>query len=248
MLIIQSELFKSFPEIIFGFSTKVGLNRSEPFFFNLSKSVGDDENIVNQNRVAFLEKLGLNSENTVIQKQIHSDEINIISEPEKNIIGDALITNRANIGLAISTADCTNIYLYDNINKVIAAVHSGWSGTEKKILIKILAILKNSFNVNPKNLYCYFGPSISQNNYEVGSEFTMKFDKKYLMPVNGKFKLDLKLANKDMLLDFGVPEHQIEISNICSYENINFHSYRRDGVKSGRAFGIIAMKGNNGNK
>lgn len=62
------------------------------------------------------------------------------------------------------------------------------------------------------------------------------------MPNKEKYLLDLKTANKDMLLNFGLPENQIEIDENCSYENPIFQSYRRDKQNSGRALGIIAMR------
>jgi copper oxidase (laccase) domain-containing protein len=58
-----------------------------------------------------------------------------------------------------------------------------------------------------------------------------------------KFYLDLAGANYKMLIDEGVKKVNIQVSALCSYEYENLlHSYRRDGNKSGRALGIIAMK------
>ncbi|MCW8850317.1 MAG: laccase domain-containing protein, partial [Melioribacteraceae bacterium] len=68
-----------------------------------------------------------------------------------------------------------------------------------------------------------------------------KFDGKYMLPKNGKLLLDLKTANKDMLLNNGITEEHIEIDDICSFDNKNFHSYRRDKENSGRALGVIAI-------
>jgi hypothetical protein len=39
MLIIKPFIFKRFPEIVFGFSTKIGPNAKPPYYFNLSYSV-----------------------------------------------------------------------------------------------------------------------------------------------------------------------------------------------------------------
>ncbi|MBK8945928.1 MAG: peptidoglycan editing factor PgeF [Ignavibacteriae bacterium] len=245
MVIHKSKILEKFPEIIFGFSQKIKLIENDKFNFNMSKSIGDDENKVESNREKFFNHLGLNSKNVVIEKQTHSDIINFVESFEKNLTGDALITKTKNFGLAVSTADCTNIYLYDSKEKVIAAVHSGWEGTEKRILEKTVRKLIDGFSCNPKNLVVYFGPSISQKNYEVGKEFDQKFESKYLIPNGEKYLLDLKSANKDILLKFGVPENQIEVDEICSFRNSNFHSFRRDKQNSGRAFGVIAMKGTN---
>ncbi len=244
MLIIRSNLLAEYANISFGLSTKVGNKKKSPYFFNMSKSVGDDEKHVEENRKLFFSKLGLTLENVVIQKQIHSDIINIIEKPEENLEGDALITNKSNIGLAISTADCNNIYIYDKSKKIISAIHSGWRGTEKKIVAKTLQKLKDEFNSQPNDLIVYVGPAISQANYEVGGEVATKFDKKYYKQSEenkDKFLLDLKLANYDMLIDFGIPQNNIQLSSICSYNQKELHSYRRDKENSGRALGIIVM-------
>jgi len=60
-----------------------------------------------------------------------------------------------------------------------------------------------------------------------------------------KFYLDLAGINYKMLIDEGVKEKNIQVSGLCTYEYENLlHSYRRDGLKSGRALGLIAMKEN----
>lgn len=240
--IIRSRLFKNIPEIIFGFSTKIGLSRNHPFYFNMSKSVEDDEKIVNENRIAFFNELKLQSDQIAYQKQIHSNTVKIVNSPGLHGEGDALITNKKGIGLAVSSADCAPVFIYDKEKKVIAGIHSGWKGTSQKIVEETLIALQENFNCNSQNLIVYIGPSISQKNYEVGKEFENIFDIKYLLPQNGTFKLDVKQANYDMLINFGIPESQIEVSNLCSFQEEYLHSYRRDGLKSGRAFGIIALK------
>lgn len=244
MILNKPKIFKPFPNISFVFSKKSLHKQNDIFNFNMSKSIGDNKELVLSNRLQLYEKLELNSDQIIVQKQTHSDKINYVENYVTDLEGDSLITKSQNLGLAISTADCTNIYLYDSEQKIIAAVHSGWLGTEKKILEKTVIQMKE-LGTNPKNIYAYFGPSICQKSYEVGSEFLNKFDKRYMLPKGEKFLLDLKSANKNMLQNFGVPEGQIEISDICSFENSEFHSYRRDKNNSGRAFGVIVMKDEN---
>ena len=242
LFIGKPKIFSQFPDVLFGLSQKVNHSDEDQLNFNMSRSIGDDEDKVLSNREKFFNTLGLTSKNVVIQKQTHSDIVNIVDEFKVDLVGDALITKTKNLGLAISTADCTNIYLYDPKESIITAVHSGWIGTEKRILEKTLQILFNHFNVLPINLFAYFGPSICADNYEVGAEFKTKFNNKYLSNSGEKFLLNLKSANKDILVNAGVPKSQIEISDICSFENNNFHSYRRDKNNSGRALGIIALR------
>lgn len=242
MIINKPKIFSQFQNLIFGMSKKVNHSLHDVFSFNMSKSIKDNESLVKSNRQKLFTQLGLTTENVIVQKQIHSDIINLVNSYSTDLEGDALITNKANLGLAVSTADCTNIYLYDSKRKVIAAVHSGWMGTEKKILMKTLNSMSNNFNTDPRNIFAYFGPSICQDNYEVDNDFKNKFDAIYLKNKGLKYLLDLKHANLDMLIEAGVPITQTEISDICSFKDQNFHSYRRDKDKSGRALGIIAIK------
>lgn len=242
MKIVRSSIHSEQYNLIFGFSTKYDVESKAPYFFNMSYSVGDDENNVTKNRNKFYTELGLSYNNVAYQKQIHSDIITVVSAGGFVGESDALITNAKNIGLAISSADCAAIFLYDKKENVIAGIHSGWRGTEKKILNKSLSVLHKKFNCKPENIFAYLTPSISQNNYEVDKDVADKFDGKYCKPKGNKFLLDVANVNYEILTGFGIPESNIEKSELCSFDTEYLHSYRRDGKLSGRAFGVIAMK------
>jgi len=243
MLVLKSSLLNRFPKIIFGFSTKIGLKRQHPYFFNMSLSVQDFRENVLQNRKYFFKRLGLSDSTVATQKQVHGDHVTFIDEGINCGESDAMITDKPNLGLAISSADCPAIFLFDIKQKVIAAVHSGWRGTEKKILLKVLTKLVQDFNSKPNNIAAYIAPSISQKHYEVGEEVASLFDEKYSIKKNPKYHLALQKINHDLMLKFGLLKKNIQVSSLCSYEmNDLLHSYRRDGEISGRAFGVIAMK------
>ncbi|KAF0214262.1 MAG: Multi-copper polyphenol oxidoreductase [Ignavibacteria bacterium] len=244
MKIIRSTIFDQFPEVNFGFSPKQALDRPEPFCFNLSLTVGDDEKIVKENREAFFNEIGLTTSQIAFQRQIHSDIITVVNKP--GVIGesDALITTKRNIGLAVSAADCTPIFIFDSVNKVIAGVHSGWHGTEKQIVMKTIKKLESEFNSKLDDLFVYIGPSISQKFYEVGEEVAGLFNSIYVNKEGGKLYLDVLSVNVDLIEGYGVPVNQIEISPYCSFQEKNIlHSYRRDGKNSGRHLGVISLKG-----
>jgi len=243
MLIVKPFIFKKYPEIICGFCTKVGPNSFPPYYFNLSYSVGDKKEIVDLNRKIFFKELGLSEDKVSYQKQIHGNNIREVNSSGNCGESDALITTSKNLGLAISSADCPAIFIYDPVKKIIAAIHSGWRGTEKKIVQKTILKLKDDYKSNPLDLVVYLSPSISQKNYEVGEEVAQKFDEEFILKKEDKFYLDIKSANYKMMLDEGVIKSNIQISKLCSYEyEILLHSYRRDGQKSGRALGLITMK------
>ncbi|MGK9477589.1 peptidoglycan editing factor PgeF [Melioribacter sp. OK-6-Me] len=241
--IIQSKLFQKFENIVFGFSTKIGLGRKGPFYFNLSYNVGDDEKVVKENRDAFFGALGIEPENVAYQRQVHSDHILIVNKGGFAGESDAMITTNTRIALAISSADCVPIFMYDKKNKVIAGIHSGWRGTKANILGKTLDLLINKFNTQVDSLFVYIGPSISKENYEVGLDVASQFDEKYLSKNNGKYYLDLRQVCLDVLVDYQIRELNIEVYEGCTFnEKDLLHSYRRDGKMSGRALGLIYMK------
>ncbi|MGK9367968.1 peptidoglycan editing factor PgeF [Melioribacter sp. Ez-97] len=241
--IIQSKLFQQFDNLVFGFSTKIGLERKAPYYFNMSYNVGDDANRVKENREAFFGCLGIASENVAYQKQIHSDIIKVVDKGGFVGESDAMITTQPGIAIAISVADCIPVFLYDKKKKIIAGIHSGWRGTKANILGKTLDYLLHNFDVNPDSLFVYLGPSISRDNYEVGQEVASQFDDKYFLKNDGKYYLDLKGVCVDVLLNYGIPESNVEIYEGCTFKEKDLlHSYRRDGKLSGRALGVIYMK------
>ncbi|MEO8446811.1 MAG: peptidoglycan editing factor PgeF [bacterium] len=240
--IIHSNLFKNFPEIKFGFSTKQGGVSPEPFCMNLSNAVGDNTDNVNQNRKIFFDKLGIKSEQVTYQKQIHSAIINYSSQPTHFEGCDAIYTDRKNNFLAVSVADCIPIFLYAADKKIVAGIHSGWKGTEQKILSLTIDRLKNEYDINSEDLIAYVGPGICGEHYEVGSEVGSLFDENIRSARNGKYYLDLKKDNYNQMIAAGLRESNIEVSGLCTFEEKNLlHSYRRDGIKSGRMFGVIGL-------
>ncbi|MFA4922718.1 MAG: laccase domain-containing protein [Ignavibacteriaceae bacterium] len=128
MVTLKSLLFNGCPNIIFGLASKIDEQSNSPFGFNLSLTVGDDNQRVQIDRQRFFKSLGL--ENRVAtQNQIHGDKIIFVDKPGYQGESDTMITDKPNLGLAISTADCTSIFLFEPKRKIIAGVHSGWRGT-----------------------------------------------------------------------------------------------------------------------
>ena len=53
MKIIKSKIFKQFPEIIFGMSTKFKIDTNDKYNFNMSFSINDENERVESNRAFF---------------------------------------------------------------------------------------------------------------------------------------------------------------------------------------------------
>ena len=92
-------------------------------------------------------------------------------------MGDALVTDKRNIPIAVLTADCAPILIYDDSKQMIAAIHAGWKGSYKNIIKKVVKFMIKK-GCSPKNITAAIGPCISSNNYEVREDFVKKFIKK----------------------------------------------------------------------
>ena len=242
-IIIHSAILNQFPEITHGISTKLGGNNNPPFFNNLSYVVGDDENNVKSNREKFFGSLEINIKNLAIPKQIHSSNVRIINKPGLYPETDALITNSKNLFLVISIADCYPVLIYDRKNQVVAAVHSGWRGTQKRILTHAINKMYDKFKSVPADLFVFIGPGISKEHFEVGEEVANQFDEKYCERRNGKYFIDFRANLVDGLNTLKIPTHNIDIHPMCTYKEKDYlHSYRRDKDKSGRMFAVIGIK------
>lgn len=245
MAYLESHLFRRFPELSFGFSLRFDGAPRPPYHFNMSYSVGDDERLVTANRDRFFRALGLRLETVAYQRQVHGDRVRIVSEAGDAGESDALLTDRPGLGLAISSADCCAAFFYDPRNAAIGAAHAGWRGASNRIVAKTIAAMREEFRTDPDDLRVYLAPSISQEAYEVGPEVAERFDERRLLPVGDKFLLDVAGVNRDLLLAEGVRSERIQRAALCSFRCANlFHSYRRDGKRSGRALGVVAIRPN----
>ncbi len=148
--------------------------------FNLSYSVADDAKVVSRNRQRLMRRLAAEGMQLVTLRQRHTDMIQVIDslphagehEPDGalKLPGDAVVTNRPGLLLAVRVADCLPLLLVDAKRRVVAAVHAGWRGTLKRIAEKTVWRMRQEFGTNPRDIRAAFGPSIRRCCYEVGCE------------------------------------------------------------------------------
>ncbi|ERL54741.1 polyphenol oxidase family protein [Psychrobacter aquaticus] len=99
--------------------------------------------------------------NQVHGKQIH--DIDITALNMKPMAADAMISQQDGLGLAIMTADCVPIVLYQPASGQIAAIHAGWQGLACGVIQSTVQRFTQSGSVK-----AWIGVCISQDNYEVG--------------------------------------------------------------------------------
>ncbi len=227
---------------------------SYPYGLSLALHTGEDAAKIVQNRKAVAKLLHPTAPvHFVVAKQTHSDHIAVIEaqetkgwESHEEAIEDcdAMITNCKNTILAILTADCVPVLLYDPKKEVVAAIHAGWKGTKEKIVLKCLEKMQERYGCRAEDIVAGIAPAIGGCCYEVGEDVARYFSDfpQACIPEGEKFMLDLPIINRQQLLDAGVKDENIEMSGVCTAcESERFFSYRKAQGCSGRFMSLIGI-------
>ena len=200
--------------------------------------------------------VGLDVSNVTKPKQKHTNKIKRVDKvylPEEIGEIDGLITNKQNLVLATTNADCILYLLYDRKNNAIANVHSGWKGSYQRIIENAIDEMINEFGTNPKDLIVCICPSIRKCCFEVGLDVRDMFYEKFsfLEDINkfilngfeeNKFYIDTVGINNCLLVQKGIKKENIYDSGICSMcHDDMIHSYRSEGKEFKFATAIISL-------
>ncbi|MBC2578993.1 peptidoglycan editing factor PgeF [Clostridium sp. DJ247] len=207
---------------------------------NLSFNKATDEGIKNLENI----KKWFGVENIGYLHQVHGNDV--VLYDYKTEEGDALITNKFNTAIGVFAADCTPILLYDKVNKVVAAVHSGWRGTFSGVLTDTISKMEKIYGSKGENLIICIGPHIHECCYEVSEELIHKFKQSSTynnINISNGRKLSMKKCIMHQLLDKGICKQNIYDMNICTFCNDEYlmHSYRKNN-NGGRLFSFIYLK------
>tara|TARA_Y100000590_G_scaffold388755_1_gene463342 strand:- start:319 stop:1071 length:753 start_codon:yes stop_codon:yes gene_type:complete len=233
------------------FNKKNGFSKGIYKSLNCGKGSFDNKKNVKKNLNYIKKKILSKKNNIALLYQIHSSKFFHIKKlPKKKLIGDGLITNVRNLPLGILTADCAPILILDTKKKVVAAVHAGWKGAYKNIIIKILTRLVK-LGSKKKDIIAVIGPCIAQNNYEVGKEFKDKFIKKnkknliFFKLKKRKNYFDLSKFIYNQLISFGILKIDVIKKDTFDTKN-NFFSARRSSKRNepdyGRNISVIMIR------
>ena len=178
------------------FTSKGGVSKGNYLSLNCNENSKDLKNNINRNINIAVKNLGIKNKNLKLINQIHSNKIYSISNKNfnKQYYGDGLITKDKNIALAVLTADCVPIFIFDVKKKIICCLHSGWKGGLLNIVKKGINRFKNN-GIKNSDIIVVVGPCLSYQNFEVNKNFKSKFLKKNMHYLNF-FKY--KNRNKDL--------------------------------------------------
>lgn len=252
----KTELLESYSKVV------DSLNNDEKSNFS-SNNLNQENNLKIENIGSIKQMESLQKDKTftisniVKPHQTHTDKVEVVNSSSDTFEEvDGVITNKENILLCTSSADCTSLFFYDDEKKVIGDVHSGWRGTLQKIGKKAVEKMISEYDCKPENIICCISPCIKKCHFEVEEEVMQMFKNEFDYTgrideiiekgkvVDGiqKYNIDTTLINKIILAEVGLQESNIIDSNICTVcDSDLFHSFRADGDASGRNGAFIGM-------
>lgn len=244
------------------FSTRIG-GVSEGIYasMNLSYSRGDKKEAVDENFRRIAEIFNTTPDKIVCSRQTHTTNVRLVTKEDcgKGVVEqpdyddvDGLITNEPGILLCTSYADCVPLYFVDPKNRAIGLGHSGWRGTVNRMGEAMLKAMNDAFGTKPEDVLAAIGPSICKECYEVGEEVADAF--KLVFPEEwehllkdgkekGKYQLNLWEANRRILLNAGVLENHLAITDLCTCCNSAYlFSHRASQGKRGNLAAFMELR------
>ena len=256
------------PRVVAFSSTRHGgCSKGNYATFNINRYCGDKEEDILQNRQSLCHTLGISEEALVMPHQVHLTKVATIDEAffalaeaerMEALEGvDALMTNLKGVCIGVSTADCIPVLLYDQEHGAVCAIHAGWRGTVKRIVVKAVEAMTTVYGTLPQQLVAQIGPGIHLESFEVGDEVYETFaeegfamdtiSKKFPSPPDShhapKWHIDLPECNRLQLIAAGVLPNAVKVSPVCTFrQSADYFSARRLGINSGRIFTGIVRK------
>ncbi|PWU25637.1 MAG: peptidoglycan editing factor PgeF [Candidatus Rokuibacteriota bacterium] len=186
-------------------------------------------------------------------RQVHGAEVVVVEHGGLAGQGDVLVTRQTVLPLAIFTADCLPIILYDPVGRRLALAHAGWRGTVEAVARVAVGALTRAGGT-AKTFLAAIGPSIGPCCYEVdepvidrlAAAFPAAWQQWVTAVGAGKWMLDLWHANEDQLKAAGLESERIDNPRLCTSCRMDlFFSYRR-GRGQGRLVAVAAIPGGRG--
>jgi YfiH family protein len=210
----------------------------------MSLKAAGDMRFGDPRRAELFRRLGIDPRRVYALKQVHSTRIVRIAEEAPESLAaregaDGLIADRSQAVLSVTVGDCLPIFLVHRRGRAFALLHSGWRGTG--IAAEAVRLLAAEYGVPPRELAAVLGPGIGPCCYAVEAaryeSFRRRFGERAVRAEAGRFFLDLKAANAELLAASGVEE--VAASEECTACTPWLASFRRDGPGFARMVAFI---------
>ncbi|NMI06108.1 peptidoglycan editing factor PgeF [Paenibacillus sp. SZ31] len=263
---------QQFEKLNVGFTTRHGGVGNVPYStLNCAYHVGDDPEVVLNNRRLVTEKLGFAAEAWTCGEQVHGKHVAVITTEDRSRglfdrqsalqDTDGLVTNVPGVLLTSFYADCVPLYFYDPVHQAVGLAHAGWKGTVAGIAVSMVETMEREYGSRRQDIRAAIGPSIGDCCYEVdeavmqhvrvwfddspvNDKYEGSASKQAYRPVNnGKTMLNLKECNRHIMMKAGIMPDHIECTTWCtSCHPELFFSYRKENGVTGRMASWIGLE------
>ena len=245
-----------------GFSTRLGgVSEGCLSSMNLSFTRGDDQEKVRENFRRMGMVIGFETKDLVLSDQTHTTNVRLVTEADRGkgfdrerdyTDVDGLITDTPGLMLVTIYADCVPLYFVDPVHKAVGLSHSGWKGTVHRMGKVTLERMKEAFGTRPEDVQAAIGPSICQDCYEVSEDVAQAFMDEFADSMdeqlvygkdNGKYQLNLWRANERILLEAGILQEHLNMTNVCTCCNSELmFSHRASHGQRGNLAAFLGLK------
>ncbi len=268
-VLIRVPGWAQYPWLRAGFSTRLA-GESQAYGvgeLNLGWTKEDDPASVARNRAAFARAVADSADLSLVTVgQVHSAVVRdletepgplMTTEGKAALEGDGLVSRQPGKLLAILTADCVPVLVADTRTHAVGAFHAGWRGTLGRIVEEGTRLMRERYGTRAEDVVAAIGPCIGACCFEVGQEVRERFVTEFAYGA-GLFRagvapgsnpcMDLVAANRQQLLDAGVPAGNIsDVAECTACTRLQdgrrkFFSYRDEGGVSGRMLSAIGAR------
>lgn len=170
-------------------------------------------------------------------KQEHSILLNMVeNHPSHVLLGDGVFTRKKNLELAIECRDCMGIIIMGK--NFCGVVHMSWKNLYLGIIDKMFQLFKRE-NMDEKGLSFIICPHITEKYMEVKFKSTWENHSYEGYNLSAAFTTRNSFTYFSMstlfhnicFLKYNILPQQILSIPVDTYSNLNYASYRRDGLE-----------------
>jgi YfiH family protein len=217
---------------------------------NFAISVGDAPESVRRNLAHAATALGVEPRCLYMLSQVHGTASRVLlgdEDPDEVVrsIGDITLSRAPRVACCVRSADCVPVLVADRASGAALAVHSGWRGTVARAATAGIAALRALID-GEGDLVAAIGPHIASCCFEVGDDVARALaecssaGEGAVLRGDAKPRVDLRRILRAQLQEARLAAACIDDVPGCTVcEPARFHSYRRDGARSGRMLSAI---------
>lgn len=196
---------------------------------SLAFTTSEDNDVKNRNDVVKkIMNLHEDLHQVIVPKLQHGSTVEIANIQNVEPHCDAILSQESKIVLSMRLADCLPIILYDSDKHVFALLHGGWRSLLQNIIPLTIQRMQIEFQVKPSTINAWIGPSLRSCCNIVSTSIVQEHFSEWKPYINlQEHRIDLQSAAKDQLQVSGVLREHIVDSELCTYHDERFYSFRK---------------------